>query len=159
MNKEKNRVMSLGALTMFCALLNFKIGAVVFGILTIVKAFKYWQDPDRLLRNRILEDSNRWDVSIPKSYLIRRKIFSIYTRIQKQEKRESLFISSYCIILDEFWQQAAFFETEQDWISNLSYMERNIPKVKVDKNSLNDALNDLQNLNLQFEKAYARVKR
>ncbi|MBK23049.1 MAG: hypothetical protein CME70_03495 [Halobacteriovorax sp.] len=159
MNKEKNRVMSLGALTMFCVLLSFKVGAVVFGVLTIVKTLKYWQDPDRHLRNRIFEDSKRWEVEIPKSYLIRKKLFSIYMRIQKQEKRESLFISSYCLILDEFWQQAAFFEAEQDWISNLSYLERNIPKIKVDKNGLNEALSDLQNLNLQFEKAYVRIER
>lgn len=159
MKKEKNRVISLAALTMFCTLLGFKIGAIIFGFLTIIKAFKYWQDPDRLLRERIYEDSQRWEVKVPNSYLVRKKIFSIYSRIQRQEKREALFISSFSVILDEFWQQASEFESEGEWVSNLNYMERNIPRLKVDKNTLNEAISDLQNLNLQFEKAYVEIRK
>lgn len=143
---------------MFCFLLGLKVGAFIFGILTIVKSFKYWQDPNRGLKERILGDAKVWEVSVPESYLIKKELFNVYRRIQRLEKSEAMLISSFMVVLDEFWQQASAFESESIWIENLRFLDRNLPKLSVDRNALTNALSELQNLNLHLEKASAEVK-
>lgn len=159
MKKERSKILSLLVITMFCLLLGFKVGAFVFGALTIVKGIKYWQDPDRNLKERILNDAKLWEVVIPNSFIVRKKLFGLYRRIKRIERSEVAFITSFSIVLDEFWQQAATFESEAEWLENLSYLERNIPKASVDRNALSEALSDMQNLNFQMQSATVEVKK
>lgn len=159
MKREKNKVISLFAITLFCLLLGFNVGAFIFGLLTLVKGLRYWQDPDRLLKDRILEDAKRWEVEIPNSYVIRKSLFNLYRRVRRVEMREAIFISSFSVILDEFWQQAGSYENESEWLENLRFLDRNIPKAKLNKNNLTDALSEMQSLNLHLEKATIEVRR
>lgn len=159
MRKEKSRVLTLLALTLFCLVLNLKVGAFVFGILTLIKGGKYLQDPERKLKDRIQEDARTWEVRIPNSYLVQEKLFRVYKRIARKERQEPVFISSFAEIIDGFWQEASTFETQKDWMESLSYLDRHIPKTSFNRENLNEALSELQNLNLHLEKATVEVRK
>lgn len=159
MKKEKNKMLSLFAIAAFCLFLKFKLGAFIFGTLFLVKALKYWQDPNRQLKERILKDANYWNTKIPESYFVKKSLFELYKRIANKEKREPMFITSFSVILDEFWQQADLFESEAEWKESISYLNRNIPKDGFRTNGLSEALSELQNLNFHLEKATIEVRK
>lgn len=159
MKKEKNKILSLCLIAIFCLFLNFKVGAFIFGTLFLIKAMKYWQDPNRQLKERILSDAKYWNTKVPESYFVKKSLFELYRKIAKKERREPMFISSFSVILDEFWQQADLFDTEKEWIESINYMDRNIPKDSFQGNALTDALSEFQNLNLHLEKATIEVRK
>ena len=68
------------------------------------------------------------------------------------------FITSFSVVLDEFWQNAGAFEKESEWLESLGYLERNIPWLTPNKVGLSEALNEMQNLNLELEKATVEVR-
>jgi hypothetical protein len=159
MKKEKNKMLSLFLIAIFCLFLNFKVGALIFGTLFLIKATRYWQDPNRQLKERILSDAKYWNTKIPESYFVKKSLFELYRKIAKKERREPMFISSFSVILDQFWQQADLFDTEKEWVESINYMDRNIPKDSFQGNALTDALSEFQNLNLHLEKATIEVRK
>ncbi|MFT6070141.1 MAG: hypothetical protein ACJAT2_003660 [Bacteriovoracaceae bacterium] len=159
MKKEKNKLMSLFLISAFCLVLNFKLGVFIFGALFLIKATKYWQDPNRQLKERILRDAKYWNTKVPESYFVKKKLFELYKKIAKKERREPMFITSFSVILDEFWQQADLFDSEKEWIESISYMDRNIPRDSFERSGLTDALSEFQNLNFHLEKATIEVRK